>query len=141
MKRKLIALTFISTILATSFSAQANPTTEKGGVLTTKEGRALYTFDKDSTGHSNCSGGCLAAWPPFAVSNAAMADADFTVIKREDGTQQWAYEGKPLYLFSGDANPGDMNGDNKNGVWHLIRSGAKPAAAKPSSSYSSYGSY
>lgn len=134
MKRNLFSLSLFSAILAASLSVQANPTVDKGGVLTTKEGRALYTFDKDSPGHSNCSGGCLTAWPPFVVTDAAMADADFTVIKREDGTQQWAYEGKPLYLFSGDANPGDMNGDNKNGVWHLIRIGAKPAAAKPSSS-------
>lgn len=141
MKLNLFSLTFMGAALAASFAVQANPTIVKGGVVSTKDGRALYTFDKDTAGHSNCNGDCAVAWPPFLVTDAGMADADYTVIKRDDGSQQWAYEGKPLYLFSGDANPGDMNGDNKKGVWHLIRSGAKPAAAKPTSSYSSYGSY
>lgn len=134
MKHNLISLAFCSAILVASSHALANPTVEKGGVMMSKEGRALYTFDKDSAGHSNCNGGCAAVWPPFAVTNAAMAGGKFTAIKRDDGTQQWAYEGKPLYLYSGDTSPGDMNGDNKNGVWHLIRSDTKPAAAaKPSS--------
>ena len=129
MKRNLFSLTLFSAILAASLSAQANPTMEKGGIVSTKDGRSLYTFDKDSKG------GCATAWPPFAVTDASMADANFTVIKRDDGTSQWAYQGMPLYLYAGDANPGDMNGDNKNGVWHLVRNDMKPAAAKPSSGY------
>ena len=135
MKRNLFSLTLFSAILAASLSAQANPTMEKGGIVSTKDGRSLYTFDKDSKGHSNCTGGCATAWPPFAVTDASMADANFTVIKRDDGTSQWAYQGMPLYLYAGDANPGDMNGDNTHGGWHLVRNDMKPAAAKPSSGY------
>jgi hypothetical protein len=72
-------------------------------------------FDKDASGKSNCNGGCAAAWPPFAVTNAALADGDFSIVKRDDGTSQWAFKGMPLYFFAGDAKAGDTNGDNQGG--------------------------
>ena len=31
-------------------------------------GFSLYTFDKDTLGHSSCSGDCLAKWPALAVA-------------------------------------------------------------------------
>jgi predicted lipoprotein with Yx(FWY)xxD motif len=43
------------------------------------------------------------------------------LIKRDDGTMQWADEGKPLYLFAQDKKPGDVKGDGKNGVWHVVK--------------------
>lgn len=39
---------------------------------------------------------------------------------RTDGTMQWAYEGKPLYLWTKDTKPGDVTGDGVGGVWHVI---------------------
>ena len=109
-------------LLAALFAAaavQANPTVETNGVLTNRDGRTLYTFDKDNANKSNCSGGCLAVWPAFTVANASLAaGGDFSVVVRDDGTQQWAFQGKPLYFFSGDAKPGELNGDNQGGVWH-----------------------
>lgn len=131
MKRVLL-LAALATI---AIGAQANPTVERNGVLANKEGRTLYTFDKDAPGKSNCYGGCAAAWPPFAVANPALAGADFAIVARDDGTAQWAYKGKPLYFFAGDAKPGDINGDKQGGVWHVIRT----APAKTSSSDDAYG--
>ncbi len=126
MKQALL-LAALATI---AIGAQANPTVERNGVLANKEGRTLYTFDKDAPGKSNCYGACAATWPPFAVANPALAGGDFTIVARDDGTAQWAYKGKPLYFFAGDAKPGDINGDKRGGVWHVIRT----APAKTSSS-------
>lgn len=131
MKRVLL----LAALTAIAFGAQANPTAERNGVLANKEGRTLYTFDKDAPGKSNCYGGCAAAWPPFAVANPALAGGDFTIVARDDGSAQWAYKGKPLYFFAGDAKPGDINGDKQGGVWHVIRT----APAKTSSSDDAYG--
>ncbi|GMV57042.1 MAG: hypothetical protein AMXMBFR72_01630 [Betaproteobacteria bacterium] len=131
MKRVLL-LAALATI---AFGAQANPTIERNGVLANKEGRTLYIFDKDAPGKSHCYGGCAAAWPPFVVANPALAGGDFTIVARDDGTAQWAYKGKPLYFFAGDAKPGEINGDKQGGVWHVIRS----APAKTSSSDDAYG--
>jgi predicted lipoprotein with Yx(FWY)xxD motif len=33
---------------------------------------------------------------------------------------QWTYDGKPVYFFKGDAAKGDVTGDGKGGVWHVI---------------------
>ena len=55
----------------------------------------------------------------------AAADAkpvgDLTIIKRHDGTMQWADDGKPLYTFVKDKKPGDIAGNNFKNVWHLIK--------------------
>ncbi|MES2771133.1 MAG: hypothetical protein V4623_04010 [Pseudomonadota bacterium] len=128
MNKTLLSLTLSAVLTLASVSAQANPTLEKNGVMTNKDGRSLYTFDKDTPGASNCNGPCTKAWAPFAVANPAAADANFTAIKREDGSQQWAYKGMPLYLYAGDLKPGDVNGDMQGKVWHALRSGAKAAA-------------
>lgn len=124
-------------ILVASAAAQANPTLEKNGVLTSKDGRTLYTFDKDSSGKSNCNGGCAVAWPAFVVANPAAAGGDFSIVRRDDGVQQWAYKGMPLYLFAGDAKAGDVNGDKQGGVWHALRS-EKTSAAPASKTASGY---
>ena len=130
------ALTFAAIAVA-ALSAQANPTQVSNGVMASKEGKTLYTFDKDAAGKSNCSGGCATAWPPFVVANPALAGGDFSIVKRDDGAGQWAYKGKPLYFFAGDTKPGDVNGDNQGGVWHVIRSEAKKTSAAPDVGFSS----
>lgn len=112
-------------IAVTTIVAHANPTQVANDLLASKDGKTLYVFDKDSAGKSNCNGGCAAAWPPFAVANPALVGGDFSIIQRDDGTPQWAYKGKPLYFFGGDAKAGDANGDKQGGVWHVIRSEAK----------------
>ena len=42
-------------------------------------------------------------------------------ITRDDGSMQWAYDGKPLYTFKMDEKPGDMKGDGMKDVWHVMR--------------------
>lgn len=142
MQRTIFSLAVSTAVLTFALGAQANPTVEKDGVIGNREGRSLYTFDKDSAGKSNCNGGCASAWPAFTVANPALADADFTVIKRDDGTQQWAFKGMPLYFFAGDSKPGEVNGDKQGGVWHVLRSGGKQAApAAPAAAKDGYSSY
>ncbi|HVE89797.1 MAG TPA: hypothetical protein VNA44_08855 [Burkholderiaceae bacterium] len=130
------ALMFAAITVAT-LSVQANPTQISNGVMASKEGKTLYTFDKDVVGKSNCNGGCAAAWPPFVVANPGLAGGDFSIVKRDDGASQWAYRGKALYFFAGDAKAGDVNGDKQGAVWHVIRAEAKKTSAAPVSDFSS----
>lgn len=131
-------VTLFVALLQTAAIVHANPTVETNGVLTNREGRTLYTFDKDSTGASACKDGCLAAWPAFTVANASLAGGDFAIIVRDDGVQQWAFRGKPLYFFAGDAKAGDINGDNQGGVWHVVRKAASAKAARAYDAPSSF---
>jgi predicted lipoprotein with Yx(FWY)xxD motif len=92
------------------------------GLVTDLKGMTLYTFDKDTAGDgkSACNGPCAALWPPFAAGANEVAGVDFKVITREDGTKQWTYMGKPLYLYSKDMKPGDKTGNKFNNVWHEV---------------------
>ncbi len=87
----------------------------------------VYTFSKDSGHASACTGQCALDWPPVLTSGKpeaigyAVDQHTLGTITRPDGTQQVTYNGKPLYLFKGDAYigtlpppfnaPGGINGD------------------------------
>jgi predicted lipoprotein with Yx(FWY)xxD motif len=110
-------------------AVQAQPVV-RDGVLADAAGRTVYTFDKDEANKSNCSGGCLAAWPAFVAKSGAVAQGEFGLIEA-NGAKQWTVAGKPLYYFAGDSKAGERNGDGKGGVWHIASPGSAPSAAKP----------
>jgi predicted lipoprotein with Yx(FWY)xxD motif len=89
------------------------------GTLADPNGMTLYTFAKDvsGSGRSECSGACANLWPPFTAGANAQASGNWSLIKRDDGTMQWAYKGKPLYTYAKDTKPGDKNGHNYNSMW------------------------
>ena len=110
-------------------ATQKAPFTYNYNVLTTGEGRTLYTYAKDAPGKSNCNGRCADAWPPYLVTSEDAAGGYFTVITRDDGKRQWAFDGKPLYLNATDSRTGDRKGGGVDGLWSVVRS---PAVAPPS---------
>ncbi len=112
------------TLLAGSALADNSaPAREAGGVLTNVAGMTLYVFDKDpaGAGKSVCNGDCAAKWPPLKAGAFDKAVGDYKVIVRDDNDRQWAYKGKPLYLWFKDQKPGDMTGDGVNNVWHTAK--------------------
>ncbi len=109
-------------LLSVNASAAEQPML-KDGVLVDASGMTLYTFDKDKagSGKSVCNGQCAALWPPLVADKDAKASGPYSIIERDDGTKQWAYEGMPLYLFASDKQAGDRKGDNVKNVWHVIK--------------------
>ena len=79
----------------------------------------LYTYDLDPAGRSACNDSCASARPPILAPANAKAMGDWTVIRRDDGTHQWAYRGKPVYSLFHDA-PAKPMGDGEGGVWHIL---------------------
>ena len=92
-----------------------------GKVLADPEGMTVYTYDKDSDGKSSCYGECAEYWPPVKAASDAKPVGDLTIIKRDDGTMQWADGGKPLYTFVKDKKPGDVTGNNFKNIWHVVK--------------------
>ncbi len=86
-----------------------------------KHGFTLYTFDNDTSGVSNCTAGCLAQWPALIAAPGAVPQAPFSVIARASGEYQWTLNGKPLYFYAADSSPGDINGEDVGGTWHVAR--------------------
>ncbi len=95
--------------------------TAMGPVLTDAKGMTLYVFDKDTAGKSACNGPCATNWPPLMAPASAKPMGKYTVVTRDDGFRQWAYDGKPLYTWAKDTKPGDTTGDGVNNVWHVAK--------------------
>jgi len=124
LKQVFLFLLLSSALAACStMSGGAAPAKMADGVLTGANGMTLYTFDKDvvGAGKSVCNGQCAVNWPPLAAMDGASASGDYSVIVRDDGKKQWAYRGKPLYLWIKDQKPGDKTGEGFNNVWRTAK--------------------
>jgi predicted lipoprotein with Yx(FWY)xxD motif len=94
---------------------QTKSSSSVGNYLADENGSPLYTYGKDTSGVSNCNGTCLLGWPVYApTSSTTSLPTNLTIITRSDNTKQYAYNGSPLYTFSGDVN-GNVNGDGVSG--------------------------
>ena len=102
-----------------------------GLFLTDVAGRTLYAFDNDKKDTSTCTANCLQNWPPFIVTGMPVAGdrINATLISmfaRSDGGMQAEYDGHPLYYYSGDKAPGDINGHGVGNVWHVLSPRGSP---------------
>ncbi|MCI0869608.1 MAG: hypothetical protein J4O08_07825, partial [Chloroflexi bacterium] len=98
---------------------------EFGSILSDADGKTLYLFTNDERMVSNCSGGCAAAWPPLLIEGDPVAgegldEGRLTVITRDDGSSQAAFNGWPLYYYRDDPIPGDANGQDRGDVWYVV---------------------
>jgi predicted lipoprotein with Yx(FWY)xxD motif len=70
----------------------------------------------------------LKDWPPVRSGGKPTAGKGLTASElgttaRSDGKPQVTYNGHPLYLFAGDHNPGDTNGQGLNAFgakWYVL---------------------
>ncbi|VVN37904.1 hypothetical protein PS645_05210 [Pseudomonas fluorescens] len=115
------ALMLVAALALPSMAMAAEPAMVKDGMMVDHNGMTLYTFDKDSGANSMCNDSCAENWPPLEAKAGDKAEGKWTVIKRDDGTAQWAYNGKPVYTFIKDKKAGDMTGDKMKDVWHVVR--------------------
>lgn len=114
-----LSLLLLSTVLCAPVLAE-QPTVQDG-YFVDANGATLYTFDKDTDGKSVCRDNCAKNWPPALAEQSDTAGGAWSFVESHDGKRQWAYNGKPLYLFAKDAKPGDTTGDGVGGVWHLAK--------------------
>ena len=90
-------------------------------VVTDANGMTVYYFIKDGPNKSQCNDECSSKyWFPVRPQSGLAGDS-FKVIKRDDGTEQLAFEGRPLYTYYRDSKPGDMKGDGQRGRWFALR--------------------
>ena len=104
------------------FDGPGSTTIASSGMLVNSAGMTLYTFDRDvaGSGKSACNGPCAVNWPPLSATATDTGSGDWSVVVRDDGSRQWAFQGKPVYLFAKDQKPGDKTGNGVNNVWRTI---------------------
>jgi predicted lipoprotein with Yx(FWY)xxD motif len=93
-------------------------------ILTNAQGMTLYYNTTDKPPTTVCSGGCAGAWPPLVASgssaptSATSLPGKLSVVADANGNQV-AYNGHPLYTFSGDTGAGQTTGEGVGGIWHV----------------------
>ena len=106
-------------------------TSPLGQILVGPDGRTLYAFTNDTEAKSTCYGTCAEAWPPAVVDRqldrrlpastpASSAPSPATTAPSSSTAGKF-----PLYYFSGDARPGDVNGQGSGDVWFVVDTKAK----------------
>lgn len=106
-----------------------------GPILFDGDRRAIYFFDKETSEKSECYGACAEAWPPVLTNGEPQAggEAESNLLgtsKREDGSTQVTYAGRPLYYYVDDP-PGQAlchNVDEFGGLWLVVQPGGDPVA-------------
>jgi predicted lipoprotein with Yx(FWY)xxD motif len=82
-------------------------------------GLPLYISEKDAPEKSNCYSGCATQWIPLQAPAKAKALGEWSVVKRNDGTRQWAFKGRPIYTHIHDT-PQISNEDAGDEIWHIL---------------------
>lgn len=67
---------------------------------------------------------CTQEWPPVRAAAGAKPVGDWSLIRRPDGSEQWAYKGQALYTSVLDREPGDTYGGS-------MRSGGEGSGDAP----------
>jgi predicted lipoprotein with Yx(FWY)xxD motif len=100
-----------------------------GQYLTEEDGKTLYMFTNDTkdSGKSTCNGDCATNWPPLLADSADAVKLEdgvtgtVSIVTRDDGSKQVAYNGQPLYYFAGDSAAGDTNGQGVGDKWFVVK--------------------
>ena len=114
--------------------------TSLGNVLTGSDGMTLYIFTTDKPDQTSCTDGCAQVWPPLTVPQGVTPAAGpgvtgtLGVFQRPDGSYQVTINKMPVYLYSGDAQPGDTSGQGLFGKWYVVDPAGNSITSTPSSS-------
>ena len=114
--------------------------------LVNSQGMTLY-YNTSDTASSVCSGGCASAWPPVlstsTPSSVTTLPGTLSLLTDANGSQV-TYNGHPLYTYSGDSAPRQVNGEGIGGVWFvapadLAASSGSNSNGYPKGGYPDYG--
>ncbi|HEY6644813.1 hypothetical protein [Povalibacter sp.] len=77
---------------------------------------------------------CEQLWPPVLAAADAKPVGKWTLVKRKNGANQWAYNGYPVYTSDLDRKPGDVLGGTNaisGGAQGIVRNPVNPTADIP----------
>ena len=101
-----------------------------GEVMVGANGHTLYAFTDDPEKQSSCFDACAQAWPPLTVGDGfvisdELQSSGVSTIERPDGTRQLVMGKWALYYYTGDAAPGEANGQGSGGKWFAVDANCK----------------
>ena len=111
------------------------------GILANSKHHALYLLSNEAGAKIHCKSSCLNYWPPLlvkkSITNLSIGSGvagHIGFVKRSATMKQVTFNGYPIYFFSGDGGPNQVNGQGivaDGGTWYLVRATAKlPSTTK-----------
>jgi predicted lipoprotein with Yx(FWY)xxD motif len=97
--------------------------TSAGPILVDAAGMTLYAFLNDTEGESTCTGDCLANWPAAVVGEhdtSVLDPALWSTVENPEAGAMLKIGDWPLYTFTPDEAPGDVNGQGVGEVWYAV---------------------
>jgi predicted lipoprotein with Yx(FWY)xxD motif len=94
-----------------------------GEVLTDTEGLTLYVFADDGTGDPTCLDACADIWPAVIAENIETRgelDIEVNLVDGDAAERQVTVNGRPVYTYSGDSEPGMATGQGLGGKWWVL---------------------
>jgi predicted lipoprotein with Yx(FWY)xxD motif len=116
---------------------------EKGytSVLADHSSRALYVLSVEKGARIKCRSTCVSIWPPLLVASnvksitlGAGVKGKIGFVRRSRTKKQVTFNSYPVYYFTGDTGPRQMNGQGivgDGGTWSLVRASARNPSATP----------
>ena len=95
-------------------------------ILVDGTGRTVYLYEPDGANtESQVAAGLKSSWPAVTAPGApavgsGLDETKVSVQTQSDGAEQVMYNSHLLYLFAGDAAPGDANGQELGGNWFAL---------------------
>jgi predicted lipoprotein with Yx(FWY)xxD motif len=143
----LLAAGVTMSIAGVSISDAANAALQKvtvtpyTGILASAKHHAFYLLSNERGAKIHCTTHCLGIWPPLLVKTSVTSvsmgvgvGGKIGFVKRSSTTKQVTFNGYPIYFFTGDSGPNQVNGQgivSDGGTWYLVRASAKsPATTK-----------
>ena len=136
----------LGTVASTAMAAtvpQLQSVTVKpySGILATAKKVSLYLLTVEKGGKLHCTGMCVTYWPPLLVPTATKSipvsksvKGKIGFVKRTSKLKQVTFNGYPVYRYSGDSGPNQVNGEGTpadGGTWYLVNATTTSVSSTP----------
>jgi predicted lipoprotein with Yx(FWY)xxD motif len=110
-----------------------------GSILVDASGHTLYLFTQDKPKRSLCTAdylNCATIWVPLMTTGSPRGEAGVktrllgVLHRTKPAGSQVTYNGRPLYLFVDDKQPGDLKGQAMYDYWYVLSPSGRPVKKK-----------
>lgn len=86
--------------------------TPTGRMLLNADRRSVYVFSGDTEKATRCDTACEREWSPVLAPSFSQRVGNWSTLRKPDGSLQWVYAGKPLFVRPADPGEASVEGSD-----------------------------